>query len=275
MNAIGRGQWDEFADFARALAWASGEVILPLFRAGTTVDNKSGQGFDPVTEADRAGERVIRRMIEERYPDHGIIGEEFGPRRARSVFTWVLDPIDGTRAFICGLPVWSTLIALTDREQPVLGVMNQPFVGELFIGGPFGSWSEHRSVQRRLEVRPAARLEDAVLTTVAPELYRSARQKAVLARLKEETRMIRYGGDAYSFALLAAGSVDIAIDADLKPYDIAALIPIIEGAGGVVSTWAGAGAANGGDVIAAASPGLHAAALRLMQSLPEWGRGLR
>ena len=136
MNSIGRGEWNDFADFARALAKASGEAILPLFRAGTEVDNKSSEGFDPVTEADRAAEQTMRRMIETRFPDHGITGEEFGPRSARSDFCWVLDPIDGTRAFICGLPVWTTLIALKHGETPVVGVMNQPFIGELFIGGP-------------------------------------------------------------------------------------------------------------------------------------------
>ncbi len=270
MSSIARDQWDEFADFARALAKISGEAILPLFRAGAAVDNKSSEGFDPVTEADRAAEQAVRRMIEARFPDHGITGEEFGPKPARSSFSWVVDPIDGTRAFICGLPVWTTLIALKHGETPVLGVMNQPFIGELFIGGPYGSWSEHHSGKRALRVRPASALKDAALATVAPELYRSTRQQAVLARMKKATRMIRYGGDAYFFALLAAGLIDIAMDADLKPYDIAALIPIVEGAGGIVSTWEGAPAAEGGDVIAAASPALHAEALRLMHSLPEW-----
>ena len=275
MNPLGRGDWDDFADFARALAKASGEAILPLFRTGAKVDNKSSEGFDPVTEADRAAEQAMRRMIETQFPDHGIIGEEFGPKPARSDFCWVLDPIDGTRAFICGLPVWTTLIALKHGGTPVVGVMNQPFIGELFIGGPYGSWSEHHSGRRPLKVRPASKLKDASLATVAPELYRSPRQQAVLARMKRETRMIRYGGDAYFFALLAAGFIDVAMDADLKPYDIAALVPIIEGAGGVVSTWEGMPPAEGGDVIAAASPALHTEALRLMHSLPEWDPGPR
>jgi myo-inositol-1(or 4)-monophosphatase len=275
VDSVGREEWNDFADFARTLAKIAGDAILPLFRTRSSIDNKSAEGFDPVTEADRAGERVMRRMIAERFPDHGIIGEEFAPKPARSRFQWVLDPVDGTRAFICGLPVWTTLIALTERSRPVLGLVSQPFIGETFIGGPFGSWSEHRSIQHRLNVRPAEVLKNAVLTTVAPELYRTARQRAVLDLMRARTRMIRYGGDAYFFALLAAGSIDIAIDANLKPYDIAALIPIIEGAGGIVSTWEGSDAAEGGDIIAAASPGLHAEALRLMHSLPEWDPGLR
>jgi histidinol phosphatase-like enzyme (inositol monophosphatase family) len=177
----------------------------------------------------------------------------------------VLDPIDGTRSFICGLPTWTTLIALTVERRAVLGVVSQPFVGEIFIGGPFGTWSEHGSTRRRLAVRPAARLSEAVLTTVAPEIYRSERQLRVLEDMRQQVRMTRFGGDAYFFAMLAAGFVDIAMDAGLATYDVAALVPIIEGAGGVITTWDGLDATGGGDIVAAASPELHEAALAVMQ----------
>ena len=265
MGGLKQTEWTELAVFARSLARAAGERILPLFREPGLIDNKQHGGFDPVTEADRSAERAMRELIERTYPDHGITGEEFAAKPAASAFDWVLDPIDGTRSFICGLPTWTTLIALTVEGRAVLGVVSQPFVGEIFIGGPFGSWSEHGSAKRRLAVRPAARLSEAVLTTVAPEIYRSERQLRVLEDMRRQVRMTRFGGDAYFFAMLAAGFVDIAMDAGLATYDVAALVPIIEGAGGVITTWDGLDATGGGDIVAAASPGLHEAALAVMQ----------
>lgn len=265
MGGLNQTEWTELAAFARSLAGAAGERILPLFREPGLIDNKQHGGFDPVTEADRSAERAMRELIERTYPDHGITGEEFAAKPAASAFDWVLDPIDGTRSFICGLPTWTTLIALTVEGRAVLGVVSQPFVGEIFIGGPFGTWSEHGSTRRRLAVRPAARLSEAVLTTVAPEIYRSERQLRVLEDMRQQVRMTRFGGDAYFFAMLAAGFVDIAMDAGLATYDVAALVPIIEGAGGVITTWDGLDATGGGDIVAAASPELHEAALAVMQ----------
>lgn len=269
MTAEGDGSWNELADFARGLARAAGDAILPHFRMGGDIDNKAGSGFDPVTEADRAAERVMRDMIERRYPDHGIVGEEFGPKLSRSPFTWILDPIDGTRSFICGIPTWTTLIGLARDGEARLGVVSQPFVEEMFIGGPFGSWSEHKGARRKLAVKPAASLSAALLTTVAPEIYKTSFQKAVLERLQSATRMIRFGGDAYFFAMLAAGRIDIAMDAGLQTYDIAALVPLIANAGGVVTTWDGGPPTGGGDIIAAASPALHEAALEIIRSARE------
>ena len=257
----------ELAAFARDLARAAGEAILPHFRSVAQVDNKAATGFDPVTEADRAAEAIMRDMIAARYPDDGILGEEFGPAPSRSGRTWVLDPIDGTRSFICGLPTWTTLIGLMDGDAAVLGVASQPFIGELFIGGPFGSWCENRFGSTRLAVRPTTSgLRQAILTTVAPEIYVTPFQRRVLATMQDSTRMLRFGGDAYFFAMLAAGNIDVAMDAGLAPYDIAALVPIIRHAGGVVTTWDGGPAAHGGDILAAASPELHAEALAVINS---------
>jgi histidinol phosphatase-like enzyme (inositol monophosphatase family) len=263
--ALTQAEWDGLAAFARGLAKKAGENILPLFREPGLIDNKQHGGFDPVTEADRLAEQTMRELIENTYPDHGIIGEEFAVKPAKSPFSWVLDPIDGTRSFICGMPTWTTLIALTLEGKAVLGVVSQPFVGEIFLGGPFGSWSENGLGKRRLAVRPAADISEAILTTVAPEIYRSERQKRVLEDMRRQVRMTRFGGDAYFFAMLAAGFVDIAMDADLATYDVAALVPIVQGAGGIITTWDGLDATDGGDILAAASPELHSAALAIMR----------
>lgn len=260
--------WTELTQFALDLARASAEVILPFFRRDIQVDVKSGAVWDPVTEGDRAGERIMRAMIEERYPEHGIHGEEYGVKAGRSDFTWVLDPVDGTRAFICGMPTWATLIGLNFEGKPMVGVMNQPFVGETFYGNPDGAWSRHGGALNKLKTRPARKLSETIFTTTAPELYRTAAEQGVLKRLNRATKLTRYGGDAYFFCVMAAGQVDLAIDAHMQPYDIAPLIPIIEGAGGIVTTWERGDAAQGGNVIATSSPELHDEALKLISAHP-------
>lgn len=254
----------ELTQFALQLADASAEAILPFFRKEIEIDVKSGVVWDPVTEGDRAGERIMRQMIEARFPDHGIHGEEYGLKPSRAGFTWVLDPVDGTRAFISGMPTWATLIGLNFEDRPMVGVMNQPFVGETFYGNPEGAWSVHRGTTRKLKVRAARPLAQSTFTTTAPELYRSDAEKGVLKRLTAATRLTRYGGDAYFFCVLAAGQTDLAIDAHMEPYDIAPLIPIIEGAGGIVTTWERQPAAKGGNVIAASSAALYEEALALI-----------
>lgn len=256
--------WTELTRFALELAEASAKEIMPHFRKDITVDVKAGAVWDPVTEGDRAGERIMRAMIEERYPEHGIHGEEYGKKPTRSGLTWVLDPVDGTRAFISGMPTWATLIGLNFEGKPKVGVMNQPFVGETFYGNPDGAWSCYRGDERKLATRPARPLAQATLTTTAPELYRSDAEKDVLTRLSQATRLTRYGGDAYFFCVLAAGQTDLALDAHMQPYDIAPLIPIIEGAGGIVTTWERGDAAPGGNVIAASSPAVHEEALAVI-----------
>ena len=257
--------WTELTQFALQLARASAQEILPFFRKNIQIDVKSGELWDPVTEGDRAGERIMRAMIEERYPDHGINGEEYGVKPSRSGFTWVLDPVDGTRAFVTGMPTWATLIGLNFEDRAMVGVMNQPFVGETFYGNPEGAWSLHQGTTVKIKTRAARPLAQAAFTTTAPELYRSAGEKAVLKRLSEATQLTRYGGDAYFFCVLAAGQTDVAIDAHMQPYDIAPLIPIIEGAGGVVTTWERKPAAEGGNVIAASSPEVYEEALAVIQ----------
>ncbi len=256
--------WNGYVAFAEELAKAAAAEILPHFRTRPAMDNKLEAGFDPVTEADRAGERAMRTMIEARFPDHGIVGEEYGIKEARSDLTWILDPVDGTRSFVFGMTSWTTLIGLLRNGRPMIGLMHQPFVGESFIGSPSGSFLKRGEVSARLRVSPAASLSQALGTTTAPHLYRSARQLRFLSAMRDRLRMIRYDGDAYFFCLLAAGQIDIAMDAGLAPYDIAPLIPIIEGAGGIVTTWDGRDAAEGGDILAAASPALHEEAKALL-----------
>ncbi|MBL8907256.1 MAG: histidinol-phosphatase [Rhizobiales bacterium] len=258
--------WSEFTRFAKHLAEEAARAIMPHFRQDLAVEVKSGAIWDPVTEADRGAERVMRHHIETHFPDHGILGEEFGAKKGTSGFTWILDPVDGTRAFICGMPTWATLIGLNFEGEPMLGVMSQPFVGEVFFGNPEGAWVDYRGTTRRLRVRPRRPLSDAVLTTTAPELYRTDHEKAVLARLSAATRLTRYGGDAYFFCVMAAGQVDIAMDARMEPYDIAPLLPIIRGAGGAASTWDRGNPSLGGNVITASSADLLEDALAVIHA---------
>ncbi len=257
--------WQELTRFAIALAEASAKEILPFFRRNTQVDVKSGPVWDPVTEGDRAGERVIRRLIEERYPSHGIHGEEYGIKEGRSGFTWMLDPVDGTRAFVCGMPTWATLIGLSFEGRPVVGLMNQPFVGDMFYGSPEGAWLDHRGVTQPIRARSGIGLGSATIGTTAPELYHAEADRAAFDRLKRKAQMTRYGGDAYFFAVMSAGHLDIAMDANLQPYDIAPLLPIVSGAGGVYAEWTGGDAAMGGNVITAGSQALLEEALAVLR----------
>jgi myo-inositol-1(or 4)-monophosphatase len=178
----------------------------------------------------------------------------------------VLDPIDGTRSFICGMPTWATLIALYDEGKPVVGVMNQPFVGDMFYGSPHGAWNTYRGTTTTIRTRTGIALQDAAAGTTAPELYRSKADQRALQNLRKAVKLLRYGGDAYFFAVLAAGHLDIAMDAGLQAYDIGALIPIIEGAGGAVGSWSGSVPAEGGNVICAGSKALLDAAIAVMSS---------
>lgn len=255
----------EYIDFAGRLADLSGREILPYFRTQVDVHNKAGGGaFDPVTAADRASEEVIRAEIHKVYPSHGIRGEEHGHKGGESPYTWVIDPIDGTRAFILGQLHWGTLIALNDGERPVLGVMNQPYVGEMFVGSPLGAELRSRDGVRTLRTRECSRLEDAVLSCTHPGVFPDAAERAAFDRVGRRVRMIRWGGDCYNYALLAAGFVDLVIESSLFAYDVQALIPLIEAAGGVITTWDGAPADEGGRVVAAGDPALHRVALELL-----------
>jgi myo-inositol-1(or 4)-monophosphatase len=250
-----RAPWTELTDFALGLSQAAAAEILPHFRQNTPIDVKPHETWDPVTEGDRAGERAIRHLIEKNYPSHGIIGEEYGTKKGSSAFTWVLDPIDGTRAFVIGLPTWAILIGLYEDGEPKLGVMCQPFVGDTFFGNPHGAWLEHRGDRQQIHVRAEKPLAHASVGTTSPHLYKGA-DKTGFERLSASVQSVRYGGDAYFFSLMAAGHMDIAMDPTLQIYDIAALIPIIRGAGGVVGTWSGAGPEKGGNILAASSQNL-------------------
>jgi histidinol phosphatase-like enzyme (inositol monophosphatase family) len=256
----------DFTAFIGRLATASGETILPFFRTSLSIDNKSGgREFDPVTEADRAAEAVMRRLIKSNFPQHGIVGEEFGVEREDADYVWVLDPIDGTKSFIAGFPIWGTLIALLHKGTPVFGMMHQPFIGERFSGDSGSAQYRGPSGERRLAVRRCASLKDATLFTTSPLLMNEA-DRTTFGRVSAEARLTRYGGDCYSYCMLAAGHLDLVIETELKPYDIAALIPIVTGAGGIVTTWEGKPAQGGGRIIAAGDLRVHEAALKLLNA---------
>lgn len=258
-------QWSELTDFALTLARAAGAAILPHFRNNTAIDVKEHETWDPVTEGDRAGERAIRALIEKHYPSHGIIGEEYGTKAGSSDLTWILDPIDGTRSFVIGMPTWATLIGLYEDGVPKLGVMYQPFVDDLFFGSPDGAWLEHRGQRQAIRVRGETELKNASVGTTSPHLYKGDDVKG-FENLSTSAKVTRYGGDAYFFSLVAAGHLDVAIDPRLQIYDIAALIPIIKGAGGLVGSWTGDAVSQGGNVIAAGSAALLEAVVAKMQS---------
>lgn len=262
--ALSSGQIEEYTCFALELAHRAGEVIVPHFREELDIEDKrSGGRFDPVTEADRAAERVVRDGITDAYPSHGILGEEFGHESGDGL-TWVVDPIDGTRAFMTGMLHWGLLLALFDGEKPVLGIMHQPFTNETFYGTNDSAFYRHGDQERRLRTRACGSLDDAVLTTTSPKLFAEPKERAAFDRLEGAVKLSKYGGDCYIYAMVAMGFVDLATDCGLKAYDIQALIPIIQGAGGIVSTADGGDASMGGLVLAAGSRELHTLALKRM-----------
>jgi myo-inositol-1(or 4)-monophosphatase len=264
----------DFAGFVERLAQVSGDVILPFFRSAIGAEDKSRGGvFDPVTEADRGAEAAMRRLIGETFPSHGIIGEEYGEDRPDAEYVWVLDPIDGTKGFISGLPMWGTLIGLMHRGRPAYGMMSQPFTRERYFGdgkrarmrGPGVSRRDDAPVEwayRNLRVRECAEIGAATIMTTSPLLLSEGNDRDAYRRVEKAARLVRYGGDCYAYCMLAAGYIDLVVEANLKPHDIVALIPIIEGAGGIVTTWDGGDAAKGGRIIGAGDRRVHEAAMR-------------
>lgn len=253
----------EFEPFLHELCDAAAAETLPRFRAAMAIDNKEAEGFDPVTQADRAAEAAIRALILERYPLHGIVGEEEDAVRPDADYCWIIDPIDGTRSFICGLPSWGTLIGLQHRGRPVAGVMSQPFTGERYIGHGGGAFLVRDGARLPLATRSTTRLADALMMTTTPFLFDEGdigRYRSVEAAC----RLTRYGYDCYAYAMVAAGQIDLVVESSLKSYDIAPLIPVIEAAGGIVTTWDGGDAREGGRILAAANPAIHAEAMRLL-----------
>jgi len=261
----------ELAVFAGRLADAARCETLPRFRAGAAVHNKAGALFDPVTDADREAERSLRLMIEAVYPKHGIIGEEFGAARADAEYRWVIDPVDGTRAFMCGAATWATLIALERAEKPALGVIDQPFTDERWTGGEGRAHYRHGGKTRVCETSGVKDIAKARLSTTDPrrEAYFSGDEAAAFAALAAKTQVARFSLDAYAYGLLAIGELDLVAEASLKRHDFAALAPVVEGAGGVITGWKGEplGECASGRVLAAATKDLHAAALEILNAV--------
>ena len=256
----------DLARFMDDLAAQSGQAILPFFRAAFGMDDKTRgtAAFDPVTEADRAAELTLRKLIARTFPTHGILGEEFGDERLDAEYVWVLDPIDGTRAFVAGLPTWGTLIGLTRHGVPVRGLMHQPFLGETFSGDGGSARLRGPRGDRVLCTRRLGNLSEALLATTDPRLFAEGGERERFAALEGRVRLSRYGTDCYAYCMLAAGQIDLVVEAGLKPYDIVALIPIVEGAGGIVTSWDGGSAAQGGRIVAAGDRRLHEAALAIL-----------
>lgn len=257
------GSSDDLHAFALGLAHAAGRAILPHFRVPIAIEDKGrAGGYDPVTEADKAAETVIRDGIAARFPGHGVRGEEHGWNRGREPSTWVIDPIDGTRSFILGQMHWATLIAVNDGERVQLGVAHQPYVGETFHATADGPalWSRGGE-QRTLATRRCPRLADAALACTDPLMFRSPEELDAFRRVSKEARLTRYGGDCYAYCLLAMGLIDVVVESGLQAWDVQALIPVVERAGGIITSWTGGRCDEGGAVVACGDPGLHAAVL--------------
>jgi inositol-phosphate phosphatase/L-galactose 1-phosphate phosphatase/histidinol-phosphatase len=256
---------EEFVAFAGRLADAAGAAIRPHFRTAFTVDTKGDTS--PVTVADRAAEAAMRAMIEASYPDHGIYGEEFGIVRGDAEHLWILDPIDGTKSFVAGLPVFGTLIALGRRGEALLGVIDQPVLGERWIGARGRPTTLNG---RNLRTRPCAALAEAVVYSTSVDLFTPA-QEAAFARLRRAVRVHRLAGDCYAYGLVAGGWADLVVESQVKPYDFAALIPVLEGAGGRITDWAGAPLAldRPAPLVAAGDARLHSAAIEFLGSQPQ------
>lgn len=251
----------ELVDFATHLARLARGETLWRFAAGVETSDKGERAFDPVTEADREAERVMREAIERRFPDHGISGEEFGDTPGASRWSWSLDPVDGTRSFICGLPTWVTLIALLDEDQPVLGVIDAPCLDQLHVG--HGAKASLGS--SRLSTSGITSLAEARLSTTDPYLF-EGREAEGFAAVRRAARVTRYGHDGYAYARLAAGQLDLIVESQLKPHDYNALIPLVRAAGGQIGDWRGGTDFAPGGVVAAASPALYSEAVALLRS---------
>ena len=251
---------DAFLALAADLADAAGEAIRPYFRQPIRVDDKAD--LSPVTVADRAAETAMRRLIAARFPDHGIIGEEFGPEREDAPFVWVLDPIDGTKSFISGVPLFGTLIALTERGRPVLGIIDQPISRERWVGAAGRATTFNSNPVR---CRPCASLSAATVFATSPDMFRGP-DAAAFSRVAAAAKLVRFGADCYAYGLLAHGLIDLVIESSLKPYDFSAMVPVVEGAGGIATDWQGAplSLASDGRVLVAGDRNAHRQALALL-----------
>jgi myo-inositol-1(or 4)-monophosphatase len=277
MIAIGGAKWHPFfmtyepkdhdmlVTVAHALADAARDVILPYFRTkGLTAENKLSTGFDPVTIADKAAEQAMRDVLSDMRPDDAIFGEEFGVKSGTTGLTWVLDPIDGTRGFVSGTPTWGVLIAVGDATGPQIGIVDQPYIGERFIGTPMGASFNGPHGAGPITTRAPRPLSQATVFTTFPEVG-TPQDRAGFEAVAKHAQLTRYGMDCYAYALLAAGQVDLVIEAGLNAYDIQGPIGLIHGAGGIVTDWNGGPAHEGGRAVAAANAEIHAQALEILK----------
>ncbi|MEX0299478.1 MAG: histidinol-phosphatase [Kordiimonas sp.] len=249
-------------DFACELADVAATVTLPYFKKPIGVTDKDkGDGFDPVTHADQEAERAIRQVIEARYPDHRICGEEFERKVTDSPFEWYLDPIDGTRAFISGLPTWGTLISLAYKGEPIIGIIDQPYIKERYLGWPGGASLNGSPIKSR----PCATLDTATLSTTDPDLFDDA-ERPLFDQILSETQLVRYGLDCYAYAVVAAGHMDIVIENSLKPWDMMALIPVVKGSGGDATDWNGEPAGESGRLLAVGDKALLPLAKKILST---------
>ena len=252
-------------EFARATIEAAGPIALKYFRLPLTVENKAGTSrFDPVTVVDREIEAFIKDRISNAYPGHTIVGEETGTRQGNDSIRWFIDPIDGTRAYISGVPMWGILVGLMEGSNCCFGLMHQPYLQETYTGSIAGSFISKGETSQPLTTRETMELADAILYCTHPDVFSDKQDFTTFKVIAKQCRLMRYGGDCYSYCLLAQGCIDLVIEADLKAYDIVPLIPIIEAAGGMVTDWQGNRPVNGGKVVASANSVLHEKVLQLM-----------
>jgi inositol-phosphate phosphatase / L-galactose 1-phosphate phosphatase / histidinol-phosphatase len=251
---------DDFLTLALSLADAAGETIRPYFRKPLVVDDKPD--LTPVTAADRAAEQVMRSLIEQRFPDHGILGEEFGRVREDAEFVWTLDPIDGTKSFISGVPLFGTLIALTRAKRPILGIIDQPISRERWVGVAGRATTLNGAP---IHCRACPALSGATLFATTPDMFKGGDAEA-FSRVSNGVKLTRFGADCYAYGLLAAGLIDLVLEASLKPYDFCAMVPIIEGAGGIATDWQGSALDlfSDGRILVAGDRRAHQAAIALL-----------
>lgn len=265
-GTVSSSELSAFLDFAKKTVLRAGELVAAGFRTRRAFVDKSREGvFDLVTESDRNCEKLMREAIAEQWPEHGILGEEFGYHQGNGL-TWVMDPIDGTRAFVSGLLHWGVLLSLFDGRRVLLGVMYQPFVEELYWGSAEGSRYSRQDESRQLNTSDCVDIADATLSTTDPRLFVDRVEMDAFRTVEKAVRLCRYGGDCYQYGLVAMGFIDVVIENQLNPWDIQAIIPIVEGAGGCITTWDGQDPSMGGRVVATASARLHEQVLDRLKS---------
>lgn len=259
---------DRFVETALKVATTGASEALRWFRGSFEIENKSVESFDPVTNADRAAEQAMRSLLTAAFPEHGILGEEFGETPSDGPWRWVLDPVDGTRGFLSGAPTWTTLVALEHAGVPQVGVIRQPYTEETWVGRPGATVFSHRDEARAARVSTCRDLESARISTTDPRArpagYFRTQEALAFEELSRKTLVARFSHDAYAYGLLALGSLDLVVESSLQVYDVAALVPVVEGAGGTITNWRGGSDLSGGRTLAAATPELHSEALQIL-----------